>query len=57
MATTLAICQTVAGNNEEAAKLFQSALNAHPDDPMTLCLATEYYIKVLKTRQGRAIDR
>jgi len=44
---TLAICHATAGNDAEAAKLFQSALVLNPDDPPTLRLAADYYIKVL----------
>ena len=48
VAKTLGLCQTIAGNNDEAAKLFQSALDAHPDEPTTLRLAAEFYVKILK---------
>jgi cellulose synthase operon protein C len=52
VATTLAICQTVAGNNDESARLFQSAFKMQPDDPVTVCLAAEYYVKVLQLDQA-----
>ena len=45
---TLALCQTIAGHEAEAGKLFQSALDLNPGDAMTLRLAAEYYVKVLK---------
>ncbi|HKI17046.1 MAG TPA: tetratricopeptide repeat protein, partial [Isosphaeraceae bacterium] len=45
---TLALCQSIAGNDEAAAKLFKSALDLNPDDPVTLRLAAEHYVKVLK---------
>ena len=43
---TLAVCHAAAGNDEEATRLFRAALDADPDDPPTIRLAAEYYIKV-----------
>jgi tetratricopeptide (TPR) repeat protein len=45
---TLALCHEIAGNHDEAAKLFESALKRHPDDPLTLRLAAEFYGKMMK---------
>lgn len=45
---TLALCQSIAGKDDEADKLFQSALARHPDDLVTIRLAAEFYVKTLK---------
>ena len=43
---TLAVCHATAGNDEEATRLFRAALDANPDDPPTIRLAAEHFIKV-----------
>jgi len=48
VASTLALCHSIAGNDAEAAKLVGSALELKPNDVPTLRLAAEFYVKVLK---------
>jgi len=51
----LALCQSIAGNDEEASKLFESALKLHPDDPGLLRTAAGHYIKVLKLGEAQPL--
>ena len=52
---TLAMCQTIVGNDDEAGRLFQSALAEQPDDPMTLRLAAEHYVKVMQLEKVKPL--
>ncbi len=52
---TLAVCQSLAGNNDEAARLFQTELDRHPGDVATIRLVAEFYIKVLKLDKAKPL--
>ena len=52
---TLAVCQSLAGNNDEAARLFQTELDRHPGDVATIRLVAEFDIKVLKLDKAKPL--
>ncbi len=55
---TLALCYWLAGNDEEAARHFQMAIDLQPADPTTLRMAAEFYIKLLKLdKAAPLVDR
>ena len=52
---TMAICESLAGNNDKAANLFQAELDRQPGDVAALRLVAEFCIKVLKFYKARPL--
>ena len=45
---TLAVCHAMAGNDTDAARFFQAALDRKPADPTTIRLAAAFHIKLAR---------